>query len=102
MTNGVERGVPGIAYPEFSDPDREAVVAAYPHTEHFKEDIIPFAFKLAVEQLPRLENIEYGPALSLSARSRFRAGLKEGRPGCFAVCCSSYLISLKWIVQPCP
>ena len=25
---------------EFSDADREAIVAAYPRTKHFKEDII--------------------------------------------------------------
>src|SRR6202043_1213674 len=30
----------GIAYSEFSDADREAIVAAYPRTEGFKEDII--------------------------------------------------------------
>jgi hypothetical protein len=30
----------GIAYSEFSDADREAIVAAYPRTEHFKENII--------------------------------------------------------------
>jgi hypothetical protein len=30
----------GIAYSEFSDADRKAIVAAYPRTEHFKEDII--------------------------------------------------------------
>src|ERR1700730_18083121 len=40
LTNGVEMDVLGIAYPEFSDADREAIVAAYPRTEHFKEDII--------------------------------------------------------------
>ena len=40
LTNGVEMDVLGIAYSEFSDTDREAVVAAYPRTEHFKEDII--------------------------------------------------------------
>jgi HD superfamily phosphodiesterase len=40
LTNGVEMDVLGIAYSEFSDADREAVVAAYPRTEHFKEDII--------------------------------------------------------------
>jgi HD superfamily phosphodiesterase len=40
LTNGVEMDVLGIAYSEFSDADREAIVAAYPHTEHFKEDII--------------------------------------------------------------
>ena len=40
LTNGVEVDVLGIAYSEFSDADREAIVAAYPRTEHFKEDII--------------------------------------------------------------
>jgi hypothetical protein len=40
LTNGVEMDVLGIAYTEFSDADREAIVAAYPRTEHFKEDII--------------------------------------------------------------
>jgi hypothetical protein len=40
LTNGVEMDVLGMAYHEFSDADREAIVAAYPRTEHFKEDII--------------------------------------------------------------
>src|SRR6202047_1136787 len=40
LTNGVEMDVLGIAYSELSDADREAIVAAYPRTEHFKEDII--------------------------------------------------------------
>jgi hypothetical protein len=40
LTNGVEMDVLGIAYSEFSDTDREAIVAAYPRTAHFKEDII--------------------------------------------------------------
>jgi hypothetical protein len=40
LTNGVEMDVLGIAYPEFSGADREAIVAAYPRTAHFKEDII--------------------------------------------------------------
>jgi hypothetical protein len=40
LTNGVEMDVLGIAYPEFSDADREAIVAAYPRTARFKEDII--------------------------------------------------------------
>jgi hypothetical protein len=30
----------GIAYEEFPDAVREAVVAAFPRTPHFKEDII--------------------------------------------------------------
>jgi hypothetical protein len=40
LTNGVEMDVLGIAYPEFSDADREAIVAAYPRAGQFKEDII--------------------------------------------------------------
>jgi hypothetical protein len=40
LTNGVEMDVLGIAWSEFSHADREAIVAAYPRTEHFKEDII--------------------------------------------------------------
>jgi hypothetical protein len=40
LSNGVEMDVLGIAYSEFSDADRQAIVAAYPRTEHSKEDII--------------------------------------------------------------
>ncbi|WP_213806100.1 HD domain-containing protein [Granulicella sp. dw_53] len=40
LTNGVEMDVLGIAYSEFSDSDREAIVQAYPRTKNFKEDII--------------------------------------------------------------
>jgi HD superfamily phosphodiesterase len=40
VTAGVEMDVLGIAYAEFSDAVREAVVQAHPRTEHFKEDII--------------------------------------------------------------
>jgi hypothetical protein len=40
VTAGVEMDVLGIAYEEFPDAQREAVVAAYPREPHFKEDII--------------------------------------------------------------
>jgi hypothetical protein len=40
VTAGVEMDVLGIAYEGFSDAQREAVVASYPRTPHFKEDII--------------------------------------------------------------
>ena len=40
LTNGVEMDVLGVAYAEFSETDRGAIVAAYPRSEHFKEDII--------------------------------------------------------------
>jgi hypothetical protein len=40
LNDGVAMDVLGIAYSEFSDADREAIVAAYPRTEHFKEEII--------------------------------------------------------------
>jgi hypothetical protein len=40
LTNGVEMDVLGIPYAEFPDAEREAIVAVFPRTEHFKEDII--------------------------------------------------------------
>jgi HD superfamily phosphodiesterase len=40
VTAGVEMDVLGLAYSEYSDAEREAVVRAHPRTEHFKEDII--------------------------------------------------------------
>jgi hypothetical protein len=40
VTAGVEMDVLGIAYEEFPDAQREAVVAAYPRRPHFKEEII--------------------------------------------------------------
>jgi hypothetical protein len=40
LTNGVEMDVLGIAYSEFSNEDRDAIVEAFPRTEHFKEDIL--------------------------------------------------------------
>jgi hypothetical protein len=41
----------GIAYSEFSEDDREAIVARYPRTEHFKEDIIQ-AFYVNIKYKP--------------------------------------------------
>jgi hypothetical protein len=40
LTAGVEMDVLGIGYSDFAEADRDAVVRAYPRTEHFKEDII--------------------------------------------------------------
>jgi HD superfamily phosphodiesterase len=40
VTAGVEMDVLGLAYAEYSDAEREAVVQAHPRTAHFKEDII--------------------------------------------------------------
>jgi hypothetical protein len=40
VTAGVEMDVLGIAYSEFSDAEREAVVRAHPRPTRFKEDII--------------------------------------------------------------
>lgn len=40
VTAGVEMDVLGLTYPEYSDSEREAVVAAYPRGPHFKEEII--------------------------------------------------------------
>jgi HD superfamily phosphodiesterase len=40
LTAGVEMDVLGIGYFDFAEAEREAVVRAYPRTEHFKEEII--------------------------------------------------------------
>jgi HD superfamily phosphodiesterase len=40
VTAGVEMDVLGIAFAEFTDAEREAVVHAHPRPAHFKEDII--------------------------------------------------------------
>jgi HD domain-containing protein len=40
LTAGVEMDVMGIAYDEFPETVREAVVTAFPRPAHFKEDII--------------------------------------------------------------
>ncbi len=40
VTAGVEMDVLGLAYSEYSDAEREAVVHAHPRPPHFKEDII--------------------------------------------------------------
>src|ERR1700758_1365975 len=40
LTAGVEMDVMGIAYEQFSDEERNAVVKAFPRTPRFKEDII--------------------------------------------------------------
>jgi HD superfamily phosphodiesterase len=40
VTAGVEMDVLGLAYAEFSDAEREAVVTAHPRAEHFKDKII--------------------------------------------------------------
>jgi HD superfamily phosphodiesterase len=40
VTAGVEMDVLGIAYSDYADTERNAVVQAHPRNEHFKEDII--------------------------------------------------------------
>ena len=51
VTAGVEMDVLGLAYTDYSDAEREAVVHAHPRTEHFKEDIIQ-AFYDGIEHKP--------------------------------------------------
>jgi HD domain len=51
LTAGVEMDVLGIGYSDFAEPDREAVVRAYPRTEYFKEDIIQ-AFYNGIKHKP--------------------------------------------------
>jgi hypothetical protein len=40
VTAGVEMDVLGLTYSEYGDAERNAVVQAYPRSDHFKEDII--------------------------------------------------------------
>jgi hypothetical protein len=40
VTAGVEMDVLGLAYPEYSDAERNAIVRAHPRSDHFKEDIL--------------------------------------------------------------
>jgi hypothetical protein len=40
VTAGVEMDVLGVAYHDYSDAQRQAVVHAHPRSDHFKEDII--------------------------------------------------------------
>ena len=48
---GRRDGCPGLAYAEYSDAEREAVVKAFPRTAHFKEDIIQ-AFYEGIKHKP--------------------------------------------------
>lgn len=52
VTAGVEMDVLGLAYDEFSDADREAIVAAFPRSPRFKEDIIQ-AFYDGIKHKPQ-------------------------------------------------
>lgn len=52
VTAGVEMDVLGLAYQEYSDAEREAVVRAHPRTPHFKEDIIQ-AFYDGIKHKPQ-------------------------------------------------
>lgn len=52
LTTGVEMDVLGIAYADFSDAQRKAVVQAHPRTSHFKEDIIQ-AFYDGIKHKPQ-------------------------------------------------
>jgi HD domain len=52
VTAGVEMDVLGLSYAEYGTAEREAVVRAYPRTEHFKEDIIQ-AFYDGIKHKPQ-------------------------------------------------
>jgi HD superfamily phosphodiesterase len=45
VTSGVEMDVMGVAYDQFTEAQREAVVAAYPRVNSFKNDIIHTFYK---------------------------------------------------------
>ncbi|HTW72200.1 MAG TPA: HD domain-containing protein [Acetobacteraceae bacterium] len=52
LTTGVEMDVLGIAYGEFAEAERKAVVEAHPRGRHFKEDIIQ-AFYEGIKHKPQ-------------------------------------------------
>lgn len=51
VTAGVEMDVLGLTYAEYSDAEREAIVARYPRSPQFKEDIIQ-AFYDGIKKKP--------------------------------------------------
>src|SRR5271155_883607 len=53
VTAGVEMDVLGIAYSEYSDAERDAVVHAHPHSGRFKEEIIQ-AFYDTIHRKPEM------------------------------------------------
>ena len=53
LTAGVEMDVLGLAYDEYSDSERKAVVKAFPRTAHFKEDIIQAFYDPASSTSPK-------------------------------------------------
>ena len=52
VTAGVEMDVLGLTYADYPDAEREAVVAAFPRTPAFKEDIIQ-AFYVGIRHKPQ-------------------------------------------------
>ncbi|MCJ0765546.1 HD domain-containing protein [Variovorax terrae] len=52
VTAGVEMDVLGLTYADYSDAEREAVVAAHPRGPHFKEDILQ-AFHDGIQHKPQ-------------------------------------------------
>ncbi|WP_244851764.1 HD domain-containing protein [Caballeronia sp. SL2Y3] len=73
VTAGVEMDVLGLAYPEYSDAERTAVVNAYPRTEHFKEDIIQ-AFYDGIKHKPHTTFGNVKADVIADKEPRFRAG----------------------------
>jgi hypothetical protein len=67
VTAGVEMDVLGLAYSEYSDSERDAVVRA-PRTAHFKEDIIQ-AFYDGIKHKP---DTTFGNVKATCSRTRTR------------------------------
>jgi hypothetical protein len=73
LTAGVEMDVLGIGYSDFPNEDREAVVRAFPRTEHFKEDIIQ-AFYDGNQHRPETTFGNVNADVLADKDSRFRRG----------------------------
>jgi HD domain len=73
VTAGVEMDVLGLTYAEYSDAEREAVVAAHPRGGHFKEDIIQ-AFYDGIKHKPETTFGNVKADVIADKDPRFKAG----------------------------
>jgi HD domain len=73
VTAGVEMDVLGLTYAEYSDAEREAVVAAHPRGSRFKEDIIQ-AFYDGIKHKPETTFGNVKADVIADKDPRFKAG----------------------------
>src|SRR5260370_341135 len=81
VTAGVEMDVLGLAYSEYSDAEREAVVHAHPRSARFKEDIIQAFYDGNKHKLKDRRSGRPGAAPGYLADREDRAFRPGGNPG---------------------